>query len=71
MPANDTDDLLQRHGHREIGHGNIVSFDQDTVEMRHFGKPVKSMTRREFIEGFPLLAYLLGKDCSEKSQRSA
>lgn len=55
-------DLMQRDGHREIGHGNVLTFDEDTVAMSHFGKRVKSMSRRDFIGEFPLLAYLLGKD---------
>jgi hypothetical protein len=67
----DTDMLLQRDGHREIGHGNIVSFDGDRVEMTHFGKPVKRMSRRQFIEELPLLAYLLVRDPGEKERQSA
>jgi len=58
----DDTDFMQRDGHREIGHGNVLTFDEDSVAMSHFGKRVKSMSRRAFIAEFPLLAYLLGKD---------
>lgn len=45
----------------EIGHGNTLSLKKDEVELRHFGKTVKKMTRREFVAEFPLLAYMLGQ----------
>jgi hypothetical protein len=60
------DQAIQRDGQRDIGHGTVLHFEDDRVEMRNFGKVVKKMSRRDFIVELPLLAYILGKESAEK-----
>jgi hypothetical protein len=54
---------------REIGHGNVIAFNDGAVEMRHFGKTVKRFSRREFIAELPLLAYILGREATGASAK--
>jgi hypothetical protein len=59
-----------RVSEKMIGHGNTLSVKDGRVELRHFGKTVKDMTRRDFVREFPLLAAVLGMEILRKVKKN-